>query len=128
MDGEAKGRFDKIIAIAQDTFENVEIECDISYQRAILKIEATFKEYKVRITEIIDQDRRKYSYYLIRGGNVTVGFDNAPDGRALKLKYRGKSKEHLGEYIPHAHGEKKRTIRLTKEIFFEDFLDEIKLF
>lgn len=73
MDGEAKERFDKIIAIAQDTFENAEIECDTSYQRALLKIEATFKEHKVRITEIIDQDRRKYSYYLIREGNVAVG-------------------------------------------------------
>ena len=125
MDGEVEGHFNEIITLGKKHLQDVKIERDVSYKRALLKIRGVFKGSEVRVTEVIDMAGRKYSYYLLREGEVVVGFDNAPDVRALRIKYGAKLKGHLGESIPHRHGEKKKTITLTNEIKFKDFLNEI---
>ncbi len=99
MDGGAEEHFDRIIALAREHLQDVKIERDISYQRALLKFRAVFKGGDVRITEVIDKERRKYSYCLLRGGKVVVGFDNAPDARALRVKYGAELKGHHGRKL-----------------------------
>jgi hypothetical protein len=127
MDGEAEKYFNRIIDLAKKSLQSVKIvEYDISYRRAFLKIKANHKGFDVRITEVLDKDGRKYSYYLLRGGKVILGFDNAPDIRALKAKYGSQFRNHFGENVPHRHGKKKETINLTAEMEFTDFLNEIR--
>ncbi|RJS71625.1 hypothetical protein CW714_05535 [Methanophagales archaeon] len=65
MENEVRRHFDEIIEDAKGVLEDVEIEQDYSVKRALLKISGNFRNLKVRITEVIDEDKRKYAYYLI---------------------------------------------------------------
>jgi len=87
MENEVRRHFDEIIEDAKTVLEDVEIEQDYSVKRALLKIRGNFGNLKVRITEVIDADKRKCAYYLINKDLVVIGFDNAPDINALKIKY-----------------------------------------
>lgn len=62
----------------------------------------------------------------MRGDWVEAGFDNAPDPRALRLKYGKVGKEHAGENIPHLHREDKSKLYLTEEMIFHNFVDWLK--
>ncbi len=66
MEDAIRRHFDKIIEDAKAVIEDVEIEQDYSVKRALLKISGIFRNFKVRIREVIDEDKRKYAYYLIR--------------------------------------------------------------
>ncbi|MEA2032275.1 MAG: hypothetical protein U9N41_01675 [Euryarchaeota archaeon] len=127
MENEVRRHFDEIIEDAKAALEDVEIEQDYSVKRALLKISGNFRNLKVRITEVIDEDKRKYTYYLINKDLVVIGFDNAPDIKALKIKYGKDYKYHLDERIPHFHGKGKKSTELTKEITFREFLEKVKL-
>ncbi len=54
---------------------------------------------------------------------METGFDNAPDPRAIRMKYGKIGKEHAGENIPHLHLDEKTKIVLTEEIRFSDFFE-----
>ncbi len=121
----ANRRFTEIINLAKNRLKNVEIiENDISIQRALLKLKGDFNAFSVRITEIIDKKKRKYSYYVLKENEVIFGYDNAPDIRALKLKFGDEYHKHLNESVPHYHGKNKKEIKIGNEIQFEDFMSE----
>ena len=44
---------------------------------------------------------------------VEAGFDNAPDPRAIRLKYEKIGEEHTGENVPHLHREDKTQLYLN---------------
>lgn len=127
MENEVRRHFDEIIEDAKTVLEDVEIKQDYSVKRALLKLSGNFGKLKVRITEVIDVDKRKYAYYLINVDLVVIGFDNAPDINALKLKYGKDYVHHLDERIPHFHGKGKKNTELTNEISFKEFLEEIEM-
>jgi len=126
MEGKIRRHFNEIIENAKAVLEDMEIEQDYSVKRALLKISGNFRKFKVRITEVVDEDKRKYAYYLIKNDLVMIGFDNAPDIRALKIKYGKDYVHHHDERIPHFHGKGKKSIELTKEISFREFLEAVK--
>jgi hypothetical protein len=72
---------------------------------------------------LADGVSRKYSYYVLQGNLVEIGFDNSPDPRAIRLKYRRIGAEHAGEPIPHLHRANKTEMVLTEEITLSDFVD-----
>ena len=126
MDDKIRRHFNEIIEDAQAVLEDIEIEQDYSVKRALLKISGNFRNFKIRITEVVDEDKRKYAYYLINNDFVIIGFDNAPDIRALKIKYGKDYVQHHDERIPHCHGKGKERIELTKQISFKEFLKRVK--
>lgn len=127
MENEIRRHFNEILEDAKAVLENLEIEQDYSVKRALLKIRGTFGDFEVRVTEVVDGDKRKYAYYLINNDFVIFGFDNAPDIKALKLKYDKDYVHHLGEQIPHFHGKGKESTELTKEVSFKVFIEKVKL-
>jgi hypothetical protein len=114
--------FSDIIRLAQTIFAQVVNEIDTSPMRAILRMQAQYGPYRIFVTELTDQNSRKYRYYVLREANIEAGFDNAPDPRALRLKYGQIGDEHVGELIPHLHRANKTELSLTNEMFFADFV------
>lgn len=95
MEGKIRRHFDQIIISAKSLLNNIRIEEDISVKRAIIKINGKYESFEVKVTEIIDEKKRKYAYYLINKGVVEYGCDNAPDIKALKMRYGKDYSEHL---------------------------------
>ncbi|RLC76820.1 MAG: hypothetical protein DRI61_12610 [Chloroflexi bacterium] len=88
-----------------------------------MEIIAVYGSYLIRILEIIfPQGKRKYAYYVIHSSEVVVGFDNAPDPQALKLRYGKLYKRHRYEMIPHCHTQGKAALHLTEPMDVERFL------
>lgn len=77
------------------------------------------------VTELRDAQTRKYRYYLLKDTWIEAGFDNSPDPRALRLKYK-KIGQHAGELIPHLHRENKQHIELTGEMTMEVFVQWVR--
>ena len=98
------------------------VEIDATPARALLRIQAQYGPYRVFITELSDENSRKYRYYVLQGNEVEAGFDNSPDPRALRLKYGQIGAEHVGEYIPHLHRANKTQLLLTEEMSCVDFV------
>lgn len=126
MDAKVTEYFADVIAVAKATFEGVKHVIDVTPSRAILRIEAQYKIYRVLITELFSDEVRKYRYYILQGERVEAGFDNSPDPRAIRLKYGRIGGEYAGEYVPHLHLENKRELVLTEEMTFADFVDWLK--
>ena len=126
MDEKTSRHFAQIIELAQSAFENVTYEIDATPDRSILRISAEYDKYQILVTELFSDGIRKYRYYVLRGDWVEAGFDNAPDPRALRLKYGKIGEEHAGENIPHLHREDKSQLYLTEEMSFQDFVDWLK--
>ena len=126
MDEKTSRHFAEIIQLAESTFEQITYEIDATPDRAILRIEAEYGKYQILVTELFSDDLRKYRYYVLRGDWVEAGFDNAPDPRAIKLKYGKIGEEHAGENIPHLHREDKTQLYLTEEMTFAGFVDWLK--
>lgn len=127
MDKKASEYFADVIKLASISFENVEYNTDFTPERAILQIKAKYGQYQLFITELFSDKIRKYRYYILNGSNVEAGFDNAPDPRALRLKYGRIGKEYAGKDIPHLHLNDKADIQLTEEMTFCDFMQWLKL-
>ena len=126
MDEKTSRHFAEIIELAQSVFENVVYEIDATPDRSILRIEAEYGKYQILVTELFSDGLRKYRYYVLRGNRVEAGFDNAPDPRAIKLKYGKVGEEHSGENIPHLHLEDKTKLSLTEEMTFAEFVNWLK--
>jgi hypothetical protein len=85
--------------------------------RARLELSGRYGPYTVRPVEILRPDaQRKYAYYVLLGDQVVVGFDIAPDPRALRLKYGNDYTQHRLELVPHRHSESKSSLELTEEM------------
>ena len=126
MDAETRENFANIVALAQDTFDEVEYLADFTPERAILRLQARYGVYDVFVTELVSEGQRKYRYYILRKEWVEAGFDNAPDPRAIRQKYGQIGTEHAGENIPHLHLNDKALLSLTEEMTFRGFVDWIK--
>ena len=126
MDEKTSRHFAEIIELAESVFENVVYEIDATPDRSILRIEAEYGKYQILVTELFSDGLRKYRYYMMRGDRVEAGFDNAPDPRAIRLKYEKIGEEHAGENVPHLHREDKTQLYLTEEMIFQDFVDWVK--
>ncbi|HJH26408.1 MAG TPA: hypothetical protein C5S37_06445 [Methanophagales archaeon] len=74
----------------------------------------------------MENEVRRHFDEIINSDLVVIGFDNAPDINALKIKYGEGYVHHLDERIPHFHGKGKKNTELTKEISFREFLEKIK--
>lgn len=128
MESEIRRHFDEIVTTAKSLLNNIKIEEDFSLKRALLKISGNFESFEVKVTEIIDEEKRKYAYYLINKGVVEYGCDNASDIKALKMRYGRDYIKHLNEPIPHTHGKGKKTTELTDEMDAKEFFEKIKSF
>ena len=126
MDEKTSRHFAEIIELAQSVFENVTYEIDATPDRSILRIDAEYGKYQILVTELFSDGIRKYRYYVMRGDWVEAGFDNAPDPRAIRLKYGNIGEEHAGENVPHLHREDKTKLSLTEEMTFQDFVSWLK--
>ena len=123
MDATPASDFARIIALARAHLELVQVvEEDHSPERAILRLTARHGRYRVFITEIVSRTSRQYRYYVLDGDIVVAGFDNAPDARALRLRYGRQRKKHIGELIPHLHLRDKTQLELTEEMTCAAFL------
>ena len=122
MDTKITDHFDDLIRLAQQVFLQVEYTVDSSPQRAILKLNAHYGNLRIMVVELFSDSQRKYRYYALRENWVTVGFDNSPDPRAIRLKYGRIGKEHVGKLVPHLHLQDKTELHLTNEIAFADFV------
>lgn len=127
MDQHITDYFDDIIQNAQRLWQNIDYEINTTPERQILKLTAQYKQHRLFITELWSDQNRKYRCYLLRENEVIAGFDNAPDPRAIKMKYGGLS-DHIGELVPHLHLKNKTELRLTDEMFFTDFLGWLENF
>jgi len=74
----------------------------------------------------MENEIRRHFNEIINKDLVVIGFDNAPDIRALKIKYGKDYVHHLEERIPHFHGKGKKSTELTKEIGFREFMEKVK--
>ncbi|MBF0376805.1 MAG: hypothetical protein HQK72_04920 [Desulfamplus sp.] len=126
MDKKTSEYFDDVIKSAIADFEDVEFNTDFTPSRSILQIQGKYGLYQLFITELFSDEIRKYRYYVLNGDRVEAGFDNAPDPRAIRLKYGKIGKEYAGKHIPHLHLNDKKDIELTNEITFADFIKWLK--
>jgi hypothetical protein len=128
METKIRRYFDEIITAAKILLDNIEIEEDLSFKRALLKIAGKRGTFEVKITEIFDEEKRKYAYYMINNGIVEFGCDNAPDKKALRIKYGKDYTKHINEPIPHFHGRNKENTELSIEMDAKEFFEKIKRF
>lgn len=126
MDAYVTNDFADIIAIAQETFENVEFARDATPARAILRLQGQYSAYRIAVTELRSENARKYSYYALKDDWVEVGFDNSPDPQVIRLKYGRIGQEHAGEGVPHVHLHNKTQLTLTDEMTFAMFVAWMK--
>ena len=125
MEKQAEQHFEQILTLAREHFENIQIKTyDISEQRAFLRIEATFGKRRIALTEIVRTTSGAYPYYLLDGDQVILGWDNAPDRQALRLKYDRDFTMHIHDEIPHQHLQD-GTATLVLEKTFVEFLDNL---
>ncbi|MCW5205522.1 hypothetical protein VU08_01125 [Desulfobulbus sp. F5] len=123
MDEKIAEYFAAVITTAAGIFENCAHEQDCTPERAILQLHGEYGSCKILITELFSDKLRKYRYYVLQGNRVEAGFDNAPDPRAIRMKYGKIGKEHAGENIPHLHLDDKTSMVLTEEMMFSDFVE-----
>jgi hypothetical protein len=126
LDGKITGDFTHIIEQAKITFSQVQYQIDNTPKRAILRLNACYGEYQILVTELLSNEARQYRYYVLKDDWVKAGFDNAPDPRAIRLKYGKIGYVHSGEFIPHLHLENKNELLLTEDITFDTFIDWLK--
>jgi hypothetical protein len=117
--------FARLIRLAYEKLEQVNISQEIEQTRAILKIDGQHSPYRIVMKETITSSARRYSYYILVDNRVMIGLDNHADRHALRLKYGDNFTDHLTELIPHQHGVDKRTVNLTKIWTGEQFLDKL---
>ncbi len=94
---------------------------------ALLEMSGDYGVYQVRLREIwLTDGSRKYAYYVLYHSRVIVGFDNASDPRALRLKYGEDYTSHRLELIPHRHTVDKKAVELTPEMDCAAFVSWLK--
>jgi len=119
--------FAALTSLVRDALSEVSFNrLDFNPDRIIWEEHGFLEGFDIRLKEIFTRSGRMYSYYVIKGGQVVVGFDNYPDRRALQQKYGQRFTAHLSQLIPHKHGVRKMTFELTSEMSVELFLKYIR--
>ncbi len=127
MDETTRVYFEKLAGAIRADFDDVQMaRSSLTEQRPLLDVYCAFKGYRVRIFELIDRVGRSYAYYVFHGDEIVAGFDNAPDGEALRKQYGNEFGKHRTEQIPHFHGHNKQTLSLTQEMTYQAFLSWIQ--
>lgn len=128
METKIKEYFEGLKIAIQDNLQNIKVvKEDYSQKRYLLKIEGYYQNFCIKISEIIDTQKRKYSYYILKGNEIIAGFDNAADPHAIRQKYGVDFKEHLLENIPHYHDRGKKELKvLDKETTYYIFFKWLK--
>ena len=128
MESTLTSYFDGVKVLFAQEFENAIVtRYDDGLNRSLLEIWGDFGSYRVRLLEVVTHElTRKYAYYVFEDDEIIVGFDNAPDPHALRLKYGETYTAHRLERIPHCHTEKKTQIKLTDEMRCSDFVVWVK--
>ena len=124
MEEDRTGAIRELIRKARAEFCDVRIlSWDVSPIRSRLKLRGRWHQYEIAISEVVLPQRRVYSYYVLKGGEVVVGFDNTADREVLRKVYGSDFGRHLYDLIPHRHGLRKQTCEITDEMTFDDFVD-----
>jgi hypothetical protein len=117
----------RLIAFVDAEFQQVRvIRHDATPVRTIVNIECRWGRYNVRIAETVGPAWCRYSYYVLDGPSLVVGFDNAADRPAVRLRFAHDWLSHIHERLPHRHGPAEGELRLTPEMTCEDFLAWLK--
>lgn len=83
MERGAQKHLDELIGLLEASFDDVQIiQTRLTEALFLLKARCRYKNFGVIITEIIDSTGRNYSFYLLDGNTVVVGFDNSEDRAA----------------------------------------------
>lgn len=127
METKIREYFDGIVNKAKAKFNNVSFVIDHSPERAILRINAEYKKYRIFTSELLNEEYRKYNYYLLEVDFVVVGMDNSQDHRAIRLKYGKMPEKNKDRLVPHIHLNNKTELQLTDEMHFEDFIAWIEV-
>ena len=84
----ARRYFTTLTALVQDTLDTIRLDrLHFNPDQVIWEVHGSLGEFDIRLKEIFTQSGRRYSYYVVKAGQVVVGFDNYPDRRALRRKY-----------------------------------------
>ncbi|MFP4420075.1 MAG: hypothetical protein ACLFRG_05980 [Desulfococcaceae bacterium] len=126
MDTAAYPHFDELIHIAEKAFQDVLCHLDTTPKRALLTLRGKYEFCEIFVTELRAGRERKYRFYAIREGTVAAGFDNAPDPRALRMKFGKINPKNIGTPIPHLHLDNKTRLVLTEEITLSDFVQWLR--
>lgn len=128
MDRTTTRYFDSVIACFSNVFHPAKVVLrDERPKRSLLELWGQWGSYRVRLYEIVGPSlTRKYAYYVLDNHRIIVGFDNAPDLRALRLKHGKRFAQHLQEPVPHRHGVDKTDIELTDEVTCEKFIEWVQ--
>ena len=127
MDEAIRSYFEDLRGYINRHFNNVQVvRYSSSNERTLLDVYCSFRSYRIRIFELIDEIGRSYAYYVFQNDEVIAGFDNAPDGVALRQRYGREFSRHRQERIPHFHGRGKHILSLADEINCEEFLNWLK--
>ncbi len=126
MAGALNQSFAGIISLARTRLSRISIEEEFDKDRAILVIEGYFQEYRVIIKETINQNRRRYAYYILHDDSVLAGLDNHPDRQALRAKYGTAYSDHIHELIPHLHSPRKQNVTMTGEWTAPQFINGLE--
>lgn len=132
METKTKEHFERLKSAIHNHLQNIKIlKEDYSQKRHLLKIEGYYQNFRIKISEVIDAQKRKYSYYVLKDNYVTAGFDNAADPHVIRQKYGVDFKTHLLENIPHYHGSGKKELKIldketTYYAFFQWLTENLK--
>ena len=118
------GYLDHLIARIYRSLDDVRIlRRDETTEVQILEVEGTYRTYRIVISEILSPEGRKYAFYVLdKSDAVVMGFDNSPDYTAVRMKYGDQYRQHIGERVPHRHGHRRESIRVTPEMTLEAFI------
>lgn len=122
MDRKIADHFTRLVESARVHFDAVEYNIDSTPKRMILRLTASYKNYKILVTELYIDREFQYRYYFLEKQLVKAGFDNAPDPRAIRLKYGKIGQEHSGELVSHLHLDDKKELVLTEVMSFDGFI------
>ena len=123
MDRDLRAHFESVIVLARARLTNMRVaQNDITIHRAILEIHGKYRDVDVRLKEIYSQTGDLFSYYVLQGGTVLVGFDNYPDVTVLKAKFGNKYKQHLDARVSPRQGYAKKSVAIVSETTARDFL------
>ena len=113
-----------LISQAQRFLDDLKIiDIDINEDRALVKLEGRWQNYRLVVSEVHRPDGTvRYTYYVLGKNNRHIHrFDNAGDIKALKLRYGQNRKASQYAEIPHQH-DANGNIALTAPMTFEIFV------
>ncbi len=88
MEQPARRYFETLTSLVQEALYEIRFNrLHFNPDRVIWEAHGSLECFDVRLKEIFTRSGRMYSYYVIKGNEVVVGFDNYPDRRALRQKY-----------------------------------------